>query len=34
MHDIIELNGLLLNELKDVAKGLGIEDYKGLKNRT
>ncbi|MBL0017712.1 MAG: transcription termination factor Rho [Bacteroidetes bacterium] len=33
MHDIIELNGLLLNELKDVAKGLGIEDYKGLKKQ-
>ncbi|HEX2899702.1 MAG TPA: transcription termination factor Rho, partial [Bacteroidia bacterium] len=33
MYDIIELNGLLLNELKEVAKAMGIEDYKGLKKQ-
>ena len=33
MYDIIELNGLLLNELKEIAKALNIEDYKGLKKQ-
>jgi transcription termination factor Rho len=33
MYDIIELNGLLLNELKEIAKALTIEDYKGLKKQ-
>jgi transcription termination factor Rho len=33
MYDIIELNGLLLSELKEIAKEMGIEDYKGLKKQ-
>jgi transcription termination factor Rho len=33
MYDIIELNGLLLNELKEIAKAMNIEDYKGLKKQ-
>ena len=33
MYDIIELNGLLLSELKELAKDMGIEDYKGLKKQ-
>ncbi|MFN9999620.1 MAG: Rho termination factor N-terminal domain-containing protein, partial [bacterium] len=33
MYDIIELNGLLLNDLRELAKGLGIEDFKGLKKQ-
>lgn len=32
-YDIIELNGLLLTELKDLAKQMEIEDYKGLKKQ-
>jgi transcription termination factor Rho len=33
MYDIIELNGLLLPNLRELAKGLGVEDYKGLKKQ-
>jgi transcription termination factor Rho len=33
MYDIIELNGLLLNELKEIAKGMNVEEYKGLKKQ-
>jgi transcription termination factor Rho len=32
-YDIIELNGLLLTELKDLAKQMNIDDYKGLKKQ-
>lgn len=33
MYDIIELNGLLLTELKELAKEMEIGDYKGLKKQ-
>ncbi len=33
MYDIIELNGLLLNDLKEIAKAMNVEDYKGLKKQ-
>lgn len=33
MYDIIELNALLLNDLRELAKAIGIEDYKGLKKQ-
>ncbi len=33
MYDIIELNALLLNDLRELAKAIEIEDYKGLKKQ-
>ncbi len=33
MYDIIELNGLVLNDLKEIAKAMNVEDYKGLKKQ-
>ncbi|MFN8394795.1 MAG: transcription termination factor Rho [Bacteroidia bacterium] len=33
MYDIIELNGLSVGELKEVAKKIGVPDYKGLKKQ-
>ena len=33
MYDIIELNGKLVAELKEIAKELNIEKYEGLKKQ-
>ena len=33
MYDIIELNALLLPDLRELAKAIEIEDYKGLKKQ-
>ena len=33
MYDIIELNGKLLQELKDIAKNLNIEKFNSLKKQ-
>ena len=33
MYDIIKLNALLLTELKEIAKQMGIKDYRSLKKQ-